>query len=64
MAHVARESAIELEQTIPKLLLERAYLNRTRGHQRMFRQLLNQIVQGDWQPRYSATVKLARKLSL
>jgi tetratricopeptide (TPR) repeat protein len=62
LADVAWQRAFEFEQTNPDILLRHAELLQANGQIRRSRQLLQRIIQGSWQSRFSGTVNKARQL--
>lgn len=62
LADLAWDRACNLQRTNPDLLLKHAELHRIRGNRRKSQRLLRQIINGDWQPRFSSTVQRARGL--
>jgi len=62
LADIAWERAYDLQQTNPDLLLKHAEMHRTQGNKRKSQRLLRQIINGNWQPRFSSTVQRAREM--
>ena len=60
LSHMAWSRAFEFETTNPEILLEHARMLVTAGRASVAQRLLNQIVNGTWQPRFSAVVEQAR----
>ena len=60
LSHMAWSRAFEFETTNPEILLEHARILVTSGRASVAQGLLNQIVNGTWQPRFSAVVEQAR----
>ncbi len=62
LAVLAWSKAFEFEQTNPELLLSHAKMLAANGNAVASRQLLKQIVDSSWQPRYSRVQQQARSL--
>ncbi len=60
LTHTAWARAFEFESTNLEILLEHARMLVTTGRVSVARELLKQIVNGTWQPRFSAIVEQAR----
>lgn len=62
LADMAWSRAFEFEKTNPEILLKHAQMLRAHGRPSESRRLLQSIVEGTWQPRFSRTVTTARQL--
>ncbi len=62
LADMAWERAFAMERTNPELLVERAKLQKSLGNSGRSRTLLHQVINGEWQPRYSSAIQAAGQL--
>jgi Vault protein inter-alpha-trypsin domain/FecR protein len=64
LADMAWTRAFEFEQTNPEILLSHARMLQQHGQRQKARRLVQKVVGGKWQPRFSKTVDQARQLLL
>ena len=62
MASMAWTQAFALESTNPEILIEHARLLQTASRSAVAKELLNQVIGGSWQPRFSGSVQYAQGL--